>query len=411
MSIWGKQSNVALLGGTLALLGFVELPQAYGLQEAEDKTAEISQADKILESLEPAARQAVDSLKQTLPEDSEARAMLDTILEGKRMGPEDGWFALAKPESLYDWSSMLERYDSDQDQVISKNEFQGPDKDFQVMDRNGDGWWTESDWDWAKDRGSDTFSYLASRADANDDGQISPDELKQFAEDFAKRGEESVSLETFRSWVEPPRRHHPEPPQRPTPSQLVMGLQHQEIGSHQPGPGAGETAPDFELKSLDGQVHSLKESLQSRPTVLIFGNFTCGPYRSQSANVRELIERYRDRVNFLMIYVREAHPADGWIMSRNERQGIEIFQPKSYDQRKQVAEQCARHFDAGVPMLVDSLEDPVGKVYSGMPSRLYLINQQQEVIYQSGRGPHFFWPSDLENALVAFLNDPAYSQP
>ena len=87
------------------------------------------------------------------------------------------------------------------------------------------------------------------------------------------------------------------------------------------------------------------------------------------------------------------------------------MQPTSYDQRKAIATQCAQHFDAGVPMLVDSLEDPVGAMYSGMPGRLYLIDQGQRVIYKSGRGPHYFWPSDLENALVAFLNDPEVTTP
>jgi hypothetical protein len=53
--------------------------------------------------------------------------------------------------------------------------------------------------------------------------------------------------------------------------------------------------------------------------VLIFGNFTCGPFRSQSGNIEKLYQRYKDRARIFLTYVREAHPSDGWWMTSNER--------------------------------------------------------------------------------------------
>ena len=34
------------------------------------------------------------------------------------------------------------------------------------------------------------------------------------------------------------------------------------------------------------------------------------------------VARYRDRATFLMVYVREAHPTDGWQMESNDRVGV-----------------------------------------------------------------------------------------
>jgi hypothetical protein len=60
-------------------------------------------------------------------------------------------------------------------------------------------------------------------------------------------------------------------------------------------------------------------------------------------------------------------------------------------------------------MLVDSIDDAVGARYSGMPSRLYLIDRQGKVAYKSGRGPFGFKPAELEHSLVLLLAeaDPA----
>ena len=37
--------------------------------------------------------------------------------------------------------------------------------------------------------------------------------------------------------------------------------------------------------------------------------------------------RYKDQVAFLAVYVREAHPTDGWRMESNDRAGISFKQP------------------------------------------------------------------------------------
>ncbi len=54
-------------------------------------------------------------------------------------------------------------------------------------------------------------------------------------------------------------------------------------------------------------------------------------------------------------------------------------------------------------MVVDKIDDPVNNRYSGLPSRLYLIDRQGKVAYKSGRGPFGFKTAELEQSLVLLL--------
>lgn len=58
-----------------------------------------------------------------------------------------------------------------------------------------------------------------------------------------------------------------------------------------------------------------------------------------------------------------------------------------------------------MPFLVDEIDDKVGSLYSGMPNRLYLIDQQGKIVFKNGRGPFGFHPRQLEQSLVLLLNE------
>jgi hypothetical protein len=127
--------------------------------------------------------------------------------------------------------------------------------------------------------------------------------------------------------------------------------------------------------------------------------------------VEALHQKHKESAEFLMIYVREAHPTDGWAMKSNERVGVAVAQPKSNAERLAVAQQCAQKLRPSMPLLVDDISDTVGNAYSGMPARLYVIDSQGRVAYQSGRGPFGFKPAEMEQALIMLLIDEARVSP
>ena len=115
--------------------------------------------------------------------------------------------------------------------------------------------------------------------------------------------------------------------------------------------------------------------------------------------------RYADRVEFLAVYVREAHPIEGWRMASNDLAGISIKQPREQSERVAVAEKCCSTLEMTMPLLVDAQDDRVGHAYSGMPDRLYVIDREGRVAYKGGRGPFGFLPGEMEQALVMLLLD------
>ncbi len=107
----------------------------------------------------------------------------------------------------------------------------------------------------------------------------------------------------------------------------------------------------------------------------------------------------------MAVYVREAHPIDGWRVPSNDKAGIQIEQPKTQNERTKVAEQCCATLEITMPLLVDGLDDRVGHAYSGMPDRMIVIDRLGKVAYKGGRGPFGFKPGEMEQALVMLLLD------
>jgi alkylhydroperoxidase family enzyme len=118
-----------------------------------------------------------------------------------------------------------------------------------------------------------------------------------------------------------------------------------------------------------------------------------------------MYERYKDQVEFVAVYVREAHPVDGWRMASNDKAGIVFKQPKSAAERKDVARKCCAALEMSMPLVIDAMDDRVGHAFSGMPDRLYVIDRQGKVAYKGGRGPFGFKPGEMEQSLVLLLLD------
>ena len=362
----------------------------------------------------PAARRPVDVLERIWPGHPEWVAMLVDILDGSQLGPTDGWFRKGVARSRFGWPAVSARLDVDRDGRITLAEFAGRADDFARLDRDRDGALTAPDFDFsAHALMPSPGSMLFARLDRDGNGKVTRDELDAFFKATDSGGLGFLSLGDLQDPLDPRARPRPTPgagsaarAEGPSRATLVRGLFRQEIGSLQPGPDLDDRAPDFTLSTGDGRgALTLSKVVGPRPVVLVFGNFTCGPFRSQAGNVEKLFRRYRDRATFLMVYVREAHPTDGWQMESNDRVGVALRQPRDYAERAGVARVCGSTLGLGFPLLVDTMDDRVGTRYSGMPSRLYLVDRQGKIAYKSGRGPFGFKPAELEQALLLLLRD------
>ena len=383
-------------------LTFVLLVALQAIANGDDPS---SKSDVAAEPLTSEAIAIESELRESLPPDSEAIAMLNSIMKGGTLGGEDGWFPLAKAQSRFDWDYVRQQYDSNADQEITREEFSGNDAQYGRLDRDGDKKLSPADFNWSEHSLTPSPGFMMFfMADRDANGKVTRDEFAALFDQFAGADSNFLAMDELRN------QFMPQPPgardkraDRPSISTLVEGLKKQEIGSLQSGPNVGELAPDFTLVDLQGNSVTLSTEVGDKPIVLIFGNFTCGPFRSQSGNIEKLYERYKDQAKFFLVYVREAHPSDGWWMLSNQRAGIELAQPQHEEGRRGIAERCQTHLNLEMPFLVDGIDDHVGTIYSGMPNRLYVIDQEGKIVFKNGRGPFGFHPRQLEQALVLEL--------
>lgn len=341
-------------------------------------------------------------------EPPEGARMLMAILEGSQMGPGEGWFGPAESRYGYDW--LAERLGiEDPDIGIARDSFPGTDQAFAVLDRNGDGAIQSSDMDWSDGNPFVRVSYalgrIFRRLDTRSAGGLTKDEwIAIFDEAAGTDGQ--LSAREFAARLSRGEGSGFTPGDKPTTESLVRGLLAGEIGSIYAGPQVGDRAPVFRLRQARGEgTIGIDSLLGEKPLVLVFGNVTCGPFRSFYPAVDALQATYGDRAEFLMVYVREAHPEDGWKMESNARAGVAVQQPRSFAERVEVAGQFCTKLEPSMPVVVDDVNDSVGHAYSGMPARLYLVDREGRVAYKSGRGPFGFIPGELEQAIVMHLLD------
>ncbi len=402
-----------LLSGSIAWVG---LPETSLAQEQTPNNVPFSLVDfpglekECLATLEnkdlaESVLKRIES-KYDVEQQPDAVRMLAAILRGSDMGLGGGWFGPAK--QLYDWKWIASRHKMEEDQSLIKSDFLGDPLFFDRLDRNGDGELKKDDFDWSPSspfiREQGVANSIFRQIDKGQDGKVSKDELLAFF-DKAKGTSSELGIDAFRRSLGLGNSGGGYfPGDAPTPERLLRGFFSSELGSLQEGPKAGEKAPDFELTTEDGsRTIRLHDWTGKKPVVLILGNFTCGPFRRTYPDFDEIGQRYKDQANFFGIYVREAHPDDGWMMQSNTNVGVKLNQPKTIEERTAVAKTCATQLKYSMPLLVDTMDDRVGNLYSGMPARAYVIDIDGKVTYQGGRGPFGFRPAEMEQALIMTL--------
>jgi peroxiredoxin len=153
-------------------------------------------------------------------------------------------------------------------------------------------------------------------------------------------------------------------------------------------PGPGERAPDFELRTLDGDLFRLSDYEGNRNVVLTFGSATCPMTAGSIHGINDLYEAFAgEGVEFLFVYVREAHPGD------------EIAAHSSLDDKIEAAELLREEEDIEMPIAVDELNGTVHKKYGKLPNSTYVIDKSGRVAFRS------LWsrPGEIRAALEELL--------
>lgn len=79
------------------------------------------------------------------------------------------------------------------------------------------------------------------------------------------------------------------------------------------------------------------------------------------------------------------------------------MQPKTLDERTQLASACALRLELSIPTLIDDMQNSTDLKYYALPDRLYLIGRDGRIAYRGAPGPFGFVASELEEAIARHL--------
>jgi hypothetical protein len=116
----------------------------------------------------------------------------------------------------------------------------------------------------------------------------------------------------------------------------------------------------------------------------------------------QLYNDYKDHVDFLTIYIREAHPTDEWQMKSNEKEKDDVCyaQPKTMEQRVAIANDFTKRFKFPVPFGIDEMTNGANDAYAAWPERLYIVNEDGRITYKGGNGPFKYDPKEVRAWLA-----------
>ena len=119
--------------------------------------------------------------------------------------------------------------------------------------------------------------------------------------------------------------------------------------------------------------------------------------------LNELYAKYKNQVQFYLIYIREAHPQNGWQVPNNLIEDILFDEPTTDAERTAAASSCQIALDLHMPMLIDSIGNDIDKNYVGLPMRQFLIDAEGKIVYHGAKGP-FGWDDEaFEESLKELL--------
>ncbi len=138
------------------------------------------------------------------------------------------------------------------------------------------------------------------------------------------------------------------------------------------GPKPGERAPDFEARTLEGDEVRLSDYEGEKNVVLTFGSATC-PFTASSVHgMNDLYDELRgENVQFLFVYVREAHP------------GERLPAHASVQEKVRAAELFRHEEEVAMPIVVDDLKGSIHKKYGKFPNATYLVDRSGRVSFRS----------------------------
>ena len=140
--------------------------------------------------------------------------------------------------------------------------------------------------------------------------------------------------------------------------------------------GPGDLVPAFEVVTTEGDVLTNQDVFGNKPVLLIFGSITCPMTASAMPFLTQLHSEYGDRVDFVMLNVREAHP------------GEHFRQPVAMGEKLDHARALKQLYEIPWTVVADNIEGSLHRALDPKLNTAFLVDTLGIIIFRS------LWASD-----------------
>ena len=123
--------------------------------------------------------------------------------------------------------------------------------------------------------------------------------------------------------------------------------------------------------------------------------------------MERLYASYNDDIEFLIVYIREAHPN---LLKEGNKTGI-VGRPKNFDERIILATECVAKYKFTIPMVIDGMDGKVNNDYKAAPVRVTVTDIDGKVVFYAGKGPRDFKLPPVERTLKKLIANGGHMPP
>ncbi len=133
----------------------------------------------------------------------------------------------------------------------------------------------------------------------------------------------------------------------------------------------GETLPEFDLLTTDGDRFATQDFVGDRPLFLVTGSITCPMTASAMPSLKRLYAQRGGDVDFVMLNVREAHPGENYP------------QPGTIEQKMDRARTLKDFYQLPWTVAVDDIDGTLNIAMDAKPNSSYLMDRDGTIVFRS----------------------------
>ncbi len=119
--------------------------------------------------------------------------------------------------------------------------------------------------------------------------------------------------------------------------------------------------------------------------------------------MEKMYQEYKSDAEFLLVYIREAHPDSVLFLKKDGKEVLEkVKQTETFEERAETAQVCTTSLKLSIPTLVDKADNKVNKAYAGWPDRMAVVGVDGKIAYYGGPGTFGFKTNEVAQWLKKF---------